>query len=47
MQIWISPYMFVSIWKQNPENFVFWIILRILELYAREVSKFYKKQANF
>ena len=46
MQIWISPYMFVSIWKQNPENFAFWI-LRILELYAREVSKFYKKQANF
>ena len=34
--------MFVFILKQNPENFAF-LILRILELFAREVCKFLKK----
>ena len=34
--------MFVFIYKQDPENFVF-VILRILELSAREVCKFLKK----
>ena len=42
MQIWKSPYMFVFMLKQNPENFAF-LILRILELFAREVCKFPKK----
>ena len=42
IQIWKSPYMFVFIWKQCPENFAF-LILRILELFAREVCKFLKK----
>ena len=37
-----SPYMFVFIRKQYPENFAF-LILRILELFAREVCKFLKK----
>ena len=32
--------------KQYPENFAF-LILRILELFAREVCKFLKKWANF
>ena len=41
MQIWKSSYMFVFIWKQNPENLTF---LRILELFALEVGgKFLKK----
>ena len=38
--------MFLFTQKQNPENFAF-LILRILELLAREVCKFVKKQANF
>ena len=42
MQIWKSPYMFVFIWKQYPENFAF-LILRIIELFAREVCIFLKK----
>ena len=42
MQIWKSPYMFVFIKKQYPENFAF-LILRILELFTREVCKSYKK----
>ena len=33
--------MFVLIQKQHPENFTF-LILRILELFAREVCKFLK-----
>ena len=37
MQIWKSPDMFVFIWKQYPENFAC-LILKILELFAREVS---------
>ena len=37
MQIWKSPYMFVFIQKQYPENFAF-LILRILKLFAREFS---------
>ena len=39
MQIWKSPYMFVLIWKQYPENFAI-LILRSLELFACEVLKF-------
>ena len=42
MQIWKFFYMFVFIWKQCPENFAF-LILRILELFARKVCKFLKK----
>ena len=42
MQIGKSPYMFVFIQKQYPENFAF-LIQRILELFAREVCKFLKK----
>ena len=42
MQIWKSPYMFVHIWKPYPKNFAF-LILRILELFTREVYKFLKK----
>ena len=42
MQIWKSPYMFVLIQKRYSENFTF-LILRILELFAREVCKFLKK----
>ena len=38
--------MFVSIQKQYLENFAF-LILKILELFAREVCKFLKKEANF
>ena len=34
--------MFVFIQKQYPENFTF-LILRILELFAREVCKVFKK----
>ena len=37
MQIWKSPYTFVFTQKQYPENFSF-LILRILELFAREIS---------
>ena len=42
MQVWKSPYMFVFLWKEYPDNFAF-LILRILELFDREVSKFPKK----
>ena len=42
MQIWKSLYMFVFILKQELENFAF-LILIILELFAREVRKFLKK----
>ena len=42
MQIWKSPYMFVFMLKQNPENFAF-LILRIIGLFTREVCKFPKK----
>ena len=38
--------MFVFIEKQCPGNFAF-LILKILKLFAREVCKFLKKQANF
>ena len=38
--------MFAFIQKQYPENFEF-LILRILELFSREVCKFLKKLANF
>ena len=34
--------MFVFITKQHPENFAF-LILKILELFAREVCKFLKE----
>ena len=37
-----SRYMFVLISKQYPENFTF-LLLRILELFAREVCKCLKK----
>ena len=46
MQIWKSPYMSVFIWKQFPEIFAF-LILRILELFSRDVCKFLKKQTEF
>ena len=42
MQIWKSPYMFVFIQRQYPENFAF-LILTILVLFPREVYKFLKK----
>ena len=42
MQIWKFIYVFVLIEKQYLENFAF-LILRILELHAREVYKFLKK----
>ena len=38
MQIWKSPNVLVFIWKQYPENFAF-LILRIIELFTREVDK--------
>ena len=41
MQIWKSSYMFVFIKK------IKFLILRILELIAREVSKVLEKKANF
>ena len=44
MQIWKSPNMFVLIQK-HPEEFAF-LILKILELFIREVCKFLKKWAN-
>ena len=46
MQIWKSPYMFVSKYKQYSKNFAF-LIRRILKLFAREVCKFLKKYAYF
>ena len=42
MQIGKSPNMFVFKQKQYPENLSF-LILTILELFAREVCKFLKK----
>ena len=42
MQIWKSPHMFVFIWKQYPDNFTI-LILRFLELFARNVCKLLKK----
>ena len=45
-QIWKSPYMFVFLQNQYPENFAF-LILTIPELFASEVCKFLKKKANF
>ena len=42
MQIWKSPYMFVFIKKQYPENFSF-LIIKILELFAYELCKFLKQ----
>ena len=42
MQIGKSPFMFLFMWKRYPENFGI-LILRILELFAREVCKFLKK----
>ena len=44
MQIWKSPCMLVFIWKQYSENFVF-LIVRILELFTREVCKFLNPKA--
>ena len=46
MQIWKSLYISVFIWKQDPDIFAF-LILRILEISAREVCKILKKWANF
>ena len=42
MQIWKSLNIFVFISKQYPENFAF-LILRVLELFIREVGIFLKK----
>ena len=42
MQIWKSPYIFVVIKKHYPENLAF-LVLRIVELFAREVCRFLKK----
>ena len=42
MQIRESQYMFVFIEKQYPEDFAF-LILKILELFTREVCEFLKK----
>ena len=42
MQIWKSLYVIVFIKKQYSENFAF-LILRVLELFTREVCKFLKK----
>ena len=42
MQIWKFPYKFVFIQKEYPENFTF-LILRIINLFAREVYKSVKK----
>ena len=42
MQIWKSPYVFVFIKNQHPENFAF-LNLKIIELFAREVWKKKKK----
>ena len=41
MQIWKFHYMFGFKWKQYPENVAF-SILRILELFTREVCIFLK-----
>ena len=44
IQIWKSPYMLVSIWKQWPESFAF-LILRIFQLFPRE--HFWKSRLIF
>ena len=41
IQIWKSPYIFMLIKKQYPENFAL-LTLRTLELFACEVCKFLK-----
>ena len=46
MQIWKSPYMFVLIQKQYPENFSL-LFLRTAELSAREVVDFLKSRLIF
>ena len=46
MAIRKSPYIFVFMQKQYPENFAF-LILRILELFFREVYKFLKSRPIF
>ena len=46
MQIWKSDYMFVFMQKQCLENFPF-LILRILELFAREFWNFLKSRLIF
>ena len=46
MQIWKSPYMFVLIQKQYPENFSP-LFLRTAELSAREVVDFLKRRLIF
>ena len=45
-QIWKSRYYFAFMKKQHPENFAF-LILEILELFARKVCKCLKKDVNF
>ena len=45
MQNWKYPCVFVFIYKKYPENFGF-LILRILELFAREVYAFFKKYVS-
>ena len=42
VQIWKSPYMFVFTWKWYPEDLAF-LILRVLELFARKICIFLKK----
>ena len=46
MQIWKSPYIFVSIWKQYPKNFRF-LVQRILELLTLEVCNVLKSRLIF
>ena len=46
MQIWKTPYMFLFNIKAMLENFAF-LIIRILELFAREVCKFLEHWADF
>ena len=40
MQIWVSPYRPVFIWKYYPENFAF-LTIGILELYTRKVCEMF------
>ena len=40
MQIWKSPYIFLFIWKQQPENFGF-LTLGIVELYTCKVCEMF------
>ena len=46
MQISKSPYMFVLIYKQYPENFTF-LILRIFELFTVKFVNFFKSRLLF